>query len=136
MTQPGVFGLTDRHRIRFCSEERAKTPLYLVAHLHRYHHLHWALAYGLTKLVKKNSDPWTTPFFQSKTDLIDPKFHRSPCPMNRISSFRERSLCRKLVHRESMKQHLIHFHHLNSTLANRILQAVKTNDDLEEISMD
>lgn len=122
LTQLGVFGLTSFHRVRLCSKERAQTSIGLAAHFHRFHHLTWSLSLNLTKLIKENVDPYRIQLFKKDVDPIDPRFRLKTCPMNKIFQDETNSFCRRKFHRNSMKQHLIHYHHLSLDTANKIMK--------------
>ena len=137
LTEFGAFGLTKAHGVRLCTEERTKPSLVLLSHFHRYHHLNWALAAKLTKLMNQNFDPWKTRLFEANVDPIDPRFRPIPCPMNDIEHYhRKEAFCHRKFHRESMKQHLINFHHLSLATANKVMNAVKLKKDFNDIDFD
>ncbi|CAF2872322.1 unnamed protein product [Rotaria sp. Silwood2] len=98
----GIYGLTDKHKLRLCSSKtKTKTPdLFFLKHFHRYHHSISKLSYTLTKAIINKLNLLTTCIFQSEIDIIDQHYHLIRCPLNKIESIN----CRRPSFKSSLKK--------------------------------
>ncbi|CAF1009866.1 unnamed protein product [Rotaria sordida] len=132
LTRLGIYGLTNKHKLRLCSSNRKTSDICLIKHFNRYHHLKWTLSSTLTKAIINKLDPLTTCIFQSGFDIIDQRFHRIRCPLNKIKSYN----CRSLIFIGSLKKHLLKVHHFKLKTYNKINEAIKRKISLMKIDFD
>ncbi|CAF0803996.1 unnamed protein product [Rotaria sp. Silwood1] len=128
LTRLGIYGLTDKHKLRLCSSEKKTPDLYLLNHFHRYHHLTNKLSYTLTKAIINKLNPLTTCIFQSETDIIDQHYHLIRCPLSKMESIN----CRRPLFKRSLKKHLLQVHHLTLKTCNKMLETIQKKDDITE----
>ncbi|CAF1400338.1 unnamed protein product [Rotaria sp. Silwood1] len=129
LTHLGIYGLTAKHKLRLCSLKRKTYDICLLKHFNRYHHLTWSLSSILTKAIINKLDPLTTCIFQSELNIIDQRYRRIQCPLNRITS----SNCRKLIFIGSLKKHLLKIHHIKLQTCNKIMKKIKNKNGLMKI---
>lgn len=123
LTSHGVYGLTENQNLRLCSSEETKSNVYLVSHLHRYHHLKWVVAYRLAKATLNKLDPLKTRVFSSETDVIDDRFDIIPCPLRKMKL----ANCKRKVSKYGLRKHLIKVHYLKLKTINEIVETIQNS---------
>ncbi|CAF0995718.1 unnamed protein product [Rotaria sordida] len=131
LTHLGIYGLTNKHKLRLCSLDKTTSDLYLFKHFHRYHHLTTTLSYTLAKAIINKLNPLTTCIFQSETNIIDERYHLIRCPLNKMESFN----CKRPFFKSSLKRHLLKFHRFTLKTYNKIIEAIKNNDDITKLDL-
>ena len=132
LTEFGVFGFEEKHGVRLCSTEKNRHDRQLLAHFQNYHHLTASIAYRLTKSVRQGLNPRTTRIFSSEQKLSDIRCELMECPLKTMKI----ANCKSKLYQTGLKQHLISVHQLTLRTTSKILQAVKSGEDLTHFELD